>query len=507
METTPLEEVDPIKEIYFNDNLDSSELSESSDTDYIVETESIQSSDENEIAKNTTSLNNESNSNLSPTITMDKSLPIPEISIREFYLSRDYTKEGYCIFIVDNPLKKKSMLKTKVTYRIFCHTTLETFPCNEFYVRRSFSDAKWLRSYLRWKYPYCIIPPLPNTKKLTQKGSSTALINSRRRSIQRFLNRIGSHSILAESKIVYLFLTGDGDAFKEIKKFYEEKRKTKKSKRLQTKSYGNVFSSLPPPISKEDEDMLNKIKLYKKEISELIESFRSLHKSADEVIEGKKTNTSKLKSFVKQFAKFNTLTQLRYPTSKIDASNLINTLVSFQQVFDKLRLDEVKLMEFDVEGLHELIKDWTRYFKEAADFIARYHKMRLRYAETEITLEELKKKEQKKELESPKLTATQQWLNDEEDNGLQVDDYSDVSVTTSPEDRERILALTKQLKKDKEKVDLFIEHFERERREFDNFRMKEMMHWTKYYANFQIMIYKKMISQWESYVDEIQKSI
>lgn len=410
----------------------------------------------------------------------DESL-IPDEKIHKFYLSRDYTKQNYCKFIVDYPIKSNGILKSKVTYRITCHTRSTHFEKKKYTIRRSFADIKWLKSFLEWIYPHCIIPPLKNTKTLSQRETNSILVNVRRRSIQRFLNRVGSHPLLALSKLLKLFIS-QNDNFKSLKKKLNEKRK-RKSKHISYKYSGiSLFSPNISPISSNDEKLLEKIKIYKKEVYEMENSFRTLQKSAHDLVNCRKSSASSLKSFSKNLNTFGNVEPLRRPLSRVNSDILIDLLISFQKSFEWMKIEEMNIMEFESDGLHEIIKDWTSYMKEAAKFMNRYEKWRILYNETTNSIESTKKKINSKESKNGK--------NDQENNM-----------------QELLKSLAKQLDKEKMQLDLFIKNFDKEREFFDKLKTKEILQWTKYYASFHLKYHKSMISKWESYMCTMEEKM
>lgn len=408
---------------------------------------------------------------------------------------RDYTKQNFCVFVVDSPEKSGSMLTSKITYRVHCVTSVESFPTNEITVRRSFSDAKWLRYHLKKTYPHCIIPPLVNIKTFSQTEASTALIISRRKAIQRFLNRVGAHIKLSHSKVLHLFLTGDGKNFKEIKHHLNKSEKAK-AKRIASGGF-KLFS---PSVPKGDEETYRKMKVFRKEITALTDAFRALHQSGHELAEGRKASTHNLKVFSKQFAKFNTTTQLRYPSSKINTKTLVDTLVTFQGTIENLKIHEKRLVESTYDALYEMIKDWTVYFKEALDMIERYEKARADVADTQTSINALKKK-LLQEAEENRVSRTQQWLDKEDVDDMPSERQPELEIPHS----EQLDNLERQLKKEQKKVDRFVSILDAEQASFDRTRANEMRTWTRYFAELSLLIYKKMAQECEEYIVNLDK--
>ncbi|XP_041824138.1 sorting nexin-7 [Melanotaenia boesemani] len=114
------------------------------------------------------------------------------------------------IFItVDNPESHITAVETFIMYRVVTKTTRSEFDCSEFEVRRRYQDFLWLRSRLEENYPTLIVHPLP--EKFVVKGMverfNDDFIETRRRALLRFLNRISEHPILSYSQHFKVFLT------------------------------------------------------------------------------------------------------------------------------------------------------------------------------------------------------------------------------------------------------------------------------------------------------------
>lgn len=85
------------------------------------------------------------------------------------------------------------------------------FPPGYFLCERRYSDFNWLREELGLSYPGCIIPPIPDKQMLGTLD--TQFVESRKRGLQKFLNRIASHPTLSEARQFVKFLTSNDDAF------------------------------------------------------------------------------------------------------------------------------------------------------------------------------------------------------------------------------------------------------------------------------------------------------
>ncbi|KAG7231571.1 hypothetical protein INR49_011545 [Caranx melampygus] len=114
------------------------------------------------------------------------------------------------IFVtVDNPESQVTAIETFITYRVLTRTTRSEFDSSEYEVRRRYQDFLWLRSRLEENHPTLIVHPLP--EKFVMKGMverfNDDFIETRRRALHRFLNKISEHPILSCSEHFRVFLT------------------------------------------------------------------------------------------------------------------------------------------------------------------------------------------------------------------------------------------------------------------------------------------------------------
>jgi len=107
---------------------------------------------------------------------------------------------------VSDPEKKGDGVYAYVSYKV--NTKAQTSPgkFTQSSVVRRYNDFAWLHEQLTLKYPGYLIPPLP--EKAIMGRFSPMFVDSRRRSLELFLNRIASHKELSKSDDVKLFLHG-----------------------------------------------------------------------------------------------------------------------------------------------------------------------------------------------------------------------------------------------------------------------------------------------------------
>ncbi|XP_057178406.1 sorting nexin-7 [Triplophysa rosa] len=125
------------------------------------------------------------------------------------------------IFVtVDDPESYVTAIETFITYRVVTKTTRSEFDSSEFEVRRRYQDFLWLKARLEEAHPTLIVHPLP--EKFVMKGMverfNEDFIETRRRALNRFLNRIADHPIFSSTEDFKIFLTADVGALTSHKK-------------------------------------------------------------------------------------------------------------------------------------------------------------------------------------------------------------------------------------------------------------------------------------------------
>ncbi|KAL1772593.1 sorting nexin-7 isoform X1 [Sigmodon hispidus] len=121
---------------------------------------------------------------------------------------------------VDAPESHVTTIETFITYRIITKTSRGEFDSSEFEVRRRYQDFLWLKGKLEEAHPTLIIPPLP--EKFIVKGMverfNDDFIETRRKALHKFLNRIADHPTLTFNEDFKVFLTAQAWELSSYKK-------------------------------------------------------------------------------------------------------------------------------------------------------------------------------------------------------------------------------------------------------------------------------------------------
>ncbi|KAI1236654.1 hypothetical protein IHE44_0014907 [Lamprotornis superbus] len=137
------------------------------------------------------------------------SVPISPSSMINQYKFEDGPELRDLFITVDDPESHITAIETFITYRVVTKTTRGEFDSSEYEVRRRYQDFLWLKSKLEEAHPTLIIPPLP--EKFIMKGMverfSDEFIETRRKALHKFLNRIADHPTLTFNEDFKIFLT------------------------------------------------------------------------------------------------------------------------------------------------------------------------------------------------------------------------------------------------------------------------------------------------------------
>eukprot|EP00033_Pygsuia_biforma_P001428 GCRY01001612.1.p1 GENE.GCRY01001612.1~~GCRY01001612.1.p1 ORF type:complete len:431 (+),score=88.28 GCRY01001612.1:173-1465(+) len=118
----------------------------------------------------------------------------------EFYLK---------VSVSDPDVVEVSSLKKFVVYTITTQTNMPQFEGDSFFVKRRFKDFLWLHKVLVENHPGIAVPPLP--EKVAVGRFHEAVVEARRRELERFLDKVTFHPSLKEDVSLRLFLQTTND--------------------------------------------------------------------------------------------------------------------------------------------------------------------------------------------------------------------------------------------------------------------------------------------------------
>lgn len=117
---------------------------------------------------------------------------------------------------VTNPSKQMDKMGlTFTSYMVNTSTTNPAFTHKNSSVVRRFKDFEWLDEELVRAYPGCIIPPLP--QKQTLGRFSAEFVDTRKRALEKYLQRIAAHDILSQDRNFVTFLQGEESDLRSAK--------------------------------------------------------------------------------------------------------------------------------------------------------------------------------------------------------------------------------------------------------------------------------------------------
>lgn len=113
------------------------------------------------------------------------------------------------------------------SYKIHSNTSRAGYEAGAHSVVRRYSDFTWLAQELSKEFPGVIVPPLP--EKLTVGRFGEEFVDSRRRGLEKFLQRIASHAELSNSQYFIVFLQAAESGLAEAKNESKNSSKAKSS--------------------------------------------------------------------------------------------------------------------------------------------------------------------------------------------------------------------------------------------------------------------------------------
>ncbi|XP_044288533.1 sorting nexin-7 [Varanus komodoensis] len=136
-------------------------------------------------------------------------MPMSPSSMINQYKFEDESESKDIFIIVDDPESHVTAIETFITYRVVTKTSRSEFDSSEYEVRRRYQDFLWLKGRLEDAHPTLITPPLP--EKFIMKGVverfNEEFIETRRKALHKFLNRIADHPTLTFNEDFKIFLT------------------------------------------------------------------------------------------------------------------------------------------------------------------------------------------------------------------------------------------------------------------------------------------------------------
>ncbi|XP_008107434.2 sorting nexin-7 isoform X3 [Anolis carolinensis] len=136
-------------------------------------------------------------------------MPTSPSSMINQYKFEDEPESKDLFITVDDPESHVTAIETFITYRVVTKTTRGEFDSSEYEVRRRYQDFLWLKGRLEEAHPTLIIPPLP--EKFIMKGVverfNDKFIETRKKALHKFLNRIADHPTLTFNEDFKIFLT------------------------------------------------------------------------------------------------------------------------------------------------------------------------------------------------------------------------------------------------------------------------------------------------------------
>jgi len=109
-------------------------------------------------------------------------------------------------------------------------------------VERRFKHFDWLHERLTQKFTFLVLPPLP--EKVLVGSTEEKFVEKRRKSLERYINRIARHPVVRGTEVLHHFLTVSSESKDQWK---NGKRQAEKDKYVGGKLYYCVSLEAGPP--------------------------------------------------------------------------------------------------------------------------------------------------------------------------------------------------------------------------------------------------------------------
>ena len=135
-----------------------------------------------------------------------------------------------------------------ISYMIKTITDMPQFDAPNFTVVRRFSDFVWLHQHLTKDFPGLLIPPVP--EKLVMGRFGPEFVESRRRALEKFVNRVGAHPELRVSDKFKTFLESASDGLAVMKEAVKAQEGGAKSRFMgwASTAYNTVAAKVGKPV-------------------------------------------------------------------------------------------------------------------------------------------------------------------------------------------------------------------------------------------------------------------
>lgn len=304
----------------------------------------------------------ESKQNIFPSGLVDAQNKLSESMNPTDFLTEDIPPNAVLHITVSDPEKKGDGLQAFVTYKIT--TKIEVSPGKYRYsaVVRRYSDFDYLHTQLTNNYPGWLIPPLP--EKAIVGRFSAGFVDSRRRGLELFLNRVARHVEMSKSDDLKLFLHG-GQDFQDVR---DGKIKPKQAKQ-------KTFFELVNDISQTVQSTLGTAKDREKshddlECDKIAAYVESLETYVSTVNKNVSTLTQKTKEIANAWFDFGfACTLLGQYESEQEEAQLGNAFAKIGNCADRLSVLLSQMVDTQVVWFQEPFSDFLRIVSAVKDML------------------------------------------------------------------------------------------------------------------------------------------
>jgi len=290
---------------------------------------------------------------------------------------------SHCTHIKDLRGKKKKMLTIAVTnpskqtdkmgltftsYMVNTATTNPAFTHKNSSVVRRFRDFEWLDEELVRAHPGCIIPPLP--EKQTLGRFSAEFVDTRKRALEKYLQRIAAHETLSQDRHFATFLQGEESELASAKseaKATKPKMSTTAMGWMESTTSSIMNSGKKVELERSLDDM--KVDEITSSVTTLEKLFETVTKNSGYVVQRQRDMAKSLKDMGQSFNAI----------SENEKDDLVGVLGRTGETLDKITETIVDGAERESIEFEEALEEYLRILGSVHDTLKRREERRQAY--------------------------------------------------------------------------------------------------------------------------------
>jgi len=278
---------------------------------------------------------------------------------------------------VSDPIKQGGTVGGYISYKITTNTTLEGFSHGESLVDRRYSDFVWLFDKLTSEFPAVVVPALPEKQTFgfaAMGFNKVAQIDSRKRGLEKFIERCGSHPQLVTSPALHSFLCDNDALFETNKKQASESTPKKDPMAWMGKKFNDLSAKKTELEKTATDDKFEEIDDY---LIVLVDLMTKISKAATQLV--KRDRQVAEASFL--------FSQALGDLGQTEDGSVGSGLIQFGSSIDQLSQSATKLGEQELMQFDEPLQEYVRVMQGLQKALKRRANLRNEFQDTLSDLE------------------------------------------------------------------------------------------------------------------------